>query len=87
VRRGTGNTKILLEQAFEQSPNPMALVSMPDMIIRIANPAIRESWRSPMSRVRRAIARRDEDELEGLRSSGESISSSRITLTSRPDGA
>ena len=36
------NTKILLEQAFEQSPNPMALVSMPDMIIRIANPAIRE---------------------------------------------
>ncbi len=32
-------TKILLEQTFEQSPTPMVLVSMPDMIIRIANPA------------------------------------------------
>lgn len=32
-------TKILLEQTFEQSPIPMVLVSMPDMIIRIANPA------------------------------------------------
>jgi PAS domain S-box-containing protein len=36
------NTRILLEQAFEQSPNPMALVSMPDMIVRIANTAVRD---------------------------------------------
>ena len=36
------NTRVLLEQAFEQSPYPMALVSMPDMVVRIANPAIRE---------------------------------------------
>ncbi len=35
-------TRILLEQAFEQSPYPMALVSMPDAVVRIANPAIRE---------------------------------------------
>jgi len=35
-------TKILLEQTFEQSPIPMVLVSMPDMIVRIANPAYRE---------------------------------------------
>jgi PAS domain S-box-containing protein len=32
-------TKILLEQTLEQSPVPMVLVSMPDAIIRIANPA------------------------------------------------
>ncbi len=32
-------TKILLEQSFEQSPVPLVLVSMPDTIIRIANPA------------------------------------------------
>jgi len=32
-------TKILLEQTLEQSPVPMLLVSMPDAIIRIANPA------------------------------------------------
>jgi len=31
--------KILLEQTFEQSPIPMVLVSMPDAVIRIANPA------------------------------------------------
>lgn len=36
------NTRTLLEQAFEQSPYPMALVSMPDMVVRIANPSIRE---------------------------------------------
>ena len=36
------NTRILLEQAFEQSPYPMAMVSMPDRVVRIANPAIRE---------------------------------------------
>ncbi len=32
----------LLEQVFEQSPVPMALVSMPDVTIRIANRACRE---------------------------------------------
>lgn len=32
-------SKILLEQTFEQSPVPMLLVSMPDMIIRLINPA------------------------------------------------
>ena len=32
-------SKILLEQSFEQSPIPMILVSMPDMIVRIANSA------------------------------------------------
>jgi len=31
--------KKLLEQTFEQSPVPMVLVSMPDMMIRIVNPA------------------------------------------------
>ena len=31
--------KNLLEQTFEQSPVPMVLVSMPDMMIRIVNPA------------------------------------------------
>jgi PAS domain S-box-containing protein len=36
------NTRIMLEQAFEQSPYPMALVSMPDAVVRIANPAMRE---------------------------------------------
>ena len=35
-------TKILLEQTFEQSPVPMVLVSMPDAVVRIANPACRE---------------------------------------------
>jgi PAS domain S-box-containing protein len=35
-------TKILLEETFEQSPIPMVLVSMPDAIIRIVNPAFRE---------------------------------------------
>jgi PAS domain S-box-containing protein len=34
--------KILLEQTFEQSPIPMVLVSMPDAVIRIANPACLE---------------------------------------------
>ncbi|MBI2419830.1 MAG: PAS domain S-box protein, partial [Ignavibacteriales bacterium] len=34
--------KLLLEQTFEQSPVPMVLVSMPDAIIRIANPACRD---------------------------------------------
>jgi PAS domain S-box-containing protein len=34
-------TQRLLEQTFEQSPVPMVLVSMPDMIIRIVNPATR----------------------------------------------
>jgi PAS domain S-box-containing protein len=33
--------KKLLEQTFEQSPVPMVLVSMPDMMIRIVNPACR----------------------------------------------
>jgi len=32
-------TKKLLEQTFEQSPVPMVLVSMPDMVIRVVNPA------------------------------------------------
>jgi PAS domain S-box-containing protein len=36
------NTKILLEQTFEQSPYPMILVSMPDSIIRIINTACQE---------------------------------------------
>ena len=36
------NTKILLEEAFEQSPIPMVLVSMPDGILRIVNTACRE---------------------------------------------
>jgi len=35
------NTKKLLEQTFEQSPVPMVLVSMPDMVIRVVNPACR----------------------------------------------
>ena len=43
-------TKILLEQTFEQSPIPMVLVSMPDMIIRIANPAFIEYLGIKMSR-------------------------------------
>lgn len=34
--------KILLEQTFEQSPIPMVLVSMPDAVIRISNPACLE---------------------------------------------
>jgi PAS domain S-box-containing protein len=34
--------KILLEQTFEQSPIPMVLVSMPDAVVRIINPACRE---------------------------------------------
>jgi PAS domain S-box-containing protein len=33
------NTKLLLEQTFEQSPVPMILVSMPDAILRYVNPA------------------------------------------------
>lgn len=36
------NTKIILEQAFEQSPVPMVLASMPDGIIRFANTACLE---------------------------------------------
>lgn len=32
----------LLEQSFEQSPVPMVLVSMPDAVFRIINPACRE---------------------------------------------
>jgi len=36
------NAKIMLEAAFEQSPVPMVLVSMPDAVIRIANSACRE---------------------------------------------
>ncbi len=35
-------TSTLLEQAFEQSPVPMVLVSMPDGIIRIVNPALKD---------------------------------------------
>ncbi len=35
-------TTTLLEQAFEQSPVPMVLVSMPGAIVRIVNPACRE---------------------------------------------
>ncbi len=31
------NTRILLQRAFEQSPIPMVLVSMPDAVIRIVN--------------------------------------------------
>jgi signal transduction histidine kinase/response regulator RpfG family c-di-GMP phosphodiesterase len=33
------NTKIMLETAFEQSPVPMVLVSMPDAVLRIVNTA------------------------------------------------
>jgi PAS domain S-box-containing protein len=33
------NTKLILEQAFEQSPVPMILASVPDAVIRLANPA------------------------------------------------
>ena len=35
-------TKILLEETFAQSPAPMVLVSMPDAVIRIVNPAFSE---------------------------------------------
>jgi PAS domain S-box-containing protein len=35
-------TRIVLEQTFEQSPVPMALISMPDAVISIINPACRE---------------------------------------------
>lgn len=36
------DSKILLEQTFEQSPVPMTLVSMPDMIFRIVNRSCRQ---------------------------------------------
>ncbi len=36
------DTKVLMEAAFEQTPVPMVLASMPDMTIRIANSASRE---------------------------------------------
>ncbi|MGA2141882.1 MAG: response regulator [Brevinematales bacterium] len=36
------NSKILLEQTFEQSPVPMTLISMPEMIFRIINPSCRK---------------------------------------------
>jgi PAS domain S-box-containing protein len=36
------DTRVLLEAAFEQTPIPMVLASMPDMAIRIANSASRE---------------------------------------------
>jgi PAS domain S-box-containing protein len=36
------DTKVLMEAAFEQTPVPMVLASMPDMAIRIANSASRE---------------------------------------------
>ena len=36
------NANVLLDQTFEQSPIPMALVSMPDTIVRIINPALKE---------------------------------------------
>jgi signal transduction histidine kinase/HAMP domain-containing protein len=35
-------SRILLEQTFEQSPVPMVLVSMPDAVLQIVNPALRE---------------------------------------------
>lgn len=36
------NTKAMLQAAFEQSPVPMVLVSVPDAIIEIVNPACRK---------------------------------------------
>jgi PAS domain S-box-containing protein len=36
------NTQTLLEQTFEQSPIPMVLVSLPDGVFRMVNPACRE---------------------------------------------
>jgi len=42
MEREAENTRAMLEAAFEQSPIPMVLVSTPDMIIRIANPACLE---------------------------------------------
>ena len=36
------NANVLLEQTFEQSPIPMVLVSMPDTLLRIVNPALKE---------------------------------------------
>jgi PAS domain S-box-containing protein len=41
IEESMQNTNILLEQTLEQSPIPMALVSMPDGIIRSANSACR----------------------------------------------
>ncbi len=38
------NTRALLEAAFEQNPDPMALVSYPDMKMRILNQACIDFW-------------------------------------------
>ena len=42
IRKELADTRAMLESAFEQTPVPMILVSMPDNIIRIANPALYE---------------------------------------------
>ena len=42
AERELADTKVLMEAAFEQTPVPMVLASMPDMAIRIANSASRE---------------------------------------------
>jgi PAS domain S-box-containing protein len=42
AERELADTKVLMEAAFEQTPIPMVLASMPDMAIRIANSASRE---------------------------------------------
>jgi PAS domain S-box-containing protein len=42
IERELSDTKAMLESAFEQTPIPMALVSMPDLIIRYANSACGE---------------------------------------------
>jgi len=39
IERELANTKVLLQSAFEQTPVPMVLVSAPDGIFRIVNPA------------------------------------------------
>lgn len=42
IEEDLANTQIMLESAFEQTPIPMVLVSMPDRVLRIANTACRE---------------------------------------------